>query len=119
MTKLLNHLQRNAIAYLALFVALGGTSYAAVSLPPGSVGARQIKNHSITPVKFDPSTIGASVRYWARISAAGRIIASWPKAKIVVWYTRSDRPVHGWCCQVGQADRALVLLVGHCGGLAG
>ena len=51
MTRFLSHLKSNAIAYLALFIALGGTSYAAVSLPAGSVGARQIKNHSITPVE--------------------------------------------------------------------
>jgi hypothetical protein len=32
--------------------------------------------------------IGGSVRYWARISASGEVIASsQPKAKIVVWYT--------------------------------
>jgi hypothetical protein len=27
------HVKRNAVAYVALFVALGGTSYAAVRLP--------------------------------------------------------------------------------------
>ena len=44
MTRLLAHARRNAVAYVALFVALGGTSYAAFSLPAGSVGAREIKN---------------------------------------------------------------------------
>ena len=102
MTKLLNHFKRNAIAYLALFVALGGTSYAAVSLPPGSVGARQIKNHSITPVKFDPTTIGASVRYWARISATGRIIASWPRAKILGWASNPAGPGTGGIIRWGR-----------------
>ena len=43
MTRLVAHARRNAIAYLALFVALGGTSYAAFSLPAGSVGARQLQ----------------------------------------------------------------------------
>ncbi len=43
MTRALNHLKSNAIAYLALFVALGGTSYAAVRLPAGSVGARALR----------------------------------------------------------------------------
>jgi len=32
---MLTHLKRNAIAYTALFLALGGTSYAAVRLPAG------------------------------------------------------------------------------------
>ena len=34
----LHHLRNNAVGYVALFVALGGTSYAAISLPAGSVG---------------------------------------------------------------------------------
>lgn len=38
------------IAYLALFTALGGTSYAALSLPANSVGSRQIRNHSVKPL---------------------------------------------------------------------
>ena len=87
MTKLVAHARSNAIAYLALFVALGGTSYAAASLPAGSVGARQIQNHSITPVKFDRTAIGGSVRYWARIGAGGQIVASRPRVRVVVWYS--------------------------------
>jgi hypothetical protein len=38
MTRIANHIRNNVIGYLALFVALGGTSYAAVSpsaCPPG------------------------------------------------------------------------------------
>lgn len=38
------------VAYLALFAALGGTSYAAVSLKPNSVGTQQIKNNSVRTV---------------------------------------------------------------------
>ena len=34
-------------AYLALFVALGGTSYAAVKLPKNSVGSKQIKKNAV------------------------------------------------------------------------
>jgi hypothetical protein len=34
-------------AYLALFIALGGTSYAAVKLPKNSVGATQIKANAV------------------------------------------------------------------------
>jgi hypothetical protein len=39
------------VALLALFVALGGSSYAALSLPKGSVGARQLKKDSVTSPK--------------------------------------------------------------------
>ncbi len=41
MTRILSHLKSNAVAYLALFVALSGTSYAASRLPAGSVGTRR------------------------------------------------------------------------------
>ena len=41
------HLGKNVIAYLALFVALGGTSYAALKLPKNSVGSKQIKNGAV------------------------------------------------------------------------
>jgi hypothetical protein len=85
LTKATRHFRANAIAYLALMVALGGTSYAAVNLPAGSVGAKQLKNHSITQVKLDPQSIGAVVRYWAVIDPSGRVIASRPKARIVIW----------------------------------
>ena len=74
MNKVIQHIRGSAVAYVALFIALGGTSYA-LSLPAGSVGTRQLRNGSvtskklangsITPVKLDPSTIGGSVRHWA------------------------------------------------------
>lgn len=41
----------NVMATIALFVALGGASYAAVKLPKNSVGTKQIKNKSITGAK--------------------------------------------------------------------
>jgi hypothetical protein len=41
------HLRRNAVAYLALFVALGGTSWAAVTLPRNSVGSAQLKRGAV------------------------------------------------------------------------
>jgi hypothetical protein len=37
----------NVTATLALFIALGGTSYAAVTLPRDSIGARQIRSGSV------------------------------------------------------------------------
>jgi hypothetical protein len=45
------------IALIALFVALGGTSYAALSLPPNSVGTRQLKNGAVTSKKVAPKLI--------------------------------------------------------------
>jgi len=47
----LSHVKSNLVGYLALFVALGGTSYAAVSLPKNSVGTQQLKNGAVTGSK--------------------------------------------------------------------
>lgn len=94
MLKTLTFIRHNAIALLALFVALGGTSYAAFSLPAGSVGTPQLRNHSVTPVKLNRSGIGGYVHFWARISAGGRVIASRPRAEVLVWY-KAPSPFSG------------------------
>lgn len=47
------------ISLIALFVALGGTTYAAVSLPKNSVGTRQLKNGAVTRKKINRKTIAA------------------------------------------------------------
>ncbi|MEA2391318.1 MAG: hypothetical protein QOK31_1427 [Solirubrobacteraceae bacterium] len=39
------------MAYVALFVALGGTSYAALRLPANSVGSKQIRNNAVSSSK--------------------------------------------------------------------
>jgi hypothetical protein len=75
MRALVRHLRGNAIAYTALFVALGGTGYAAMNLPKGSVGAKQIKNHSIVPVKFNHKSINGSVRAWAIVNSSGKLVS--------------------------------------------
>src|SRR3984957_15113605 len=87
MNRALNHFKSNVIAYLALFVALGGTSYAATTLGPGSVGTRQLQNHSVSPVKLQKSSIGGYVQDWAQISGRGHVIASRPHAHIADWAT--------------------------------
>jgi len=47
MAKLSLFLRNNCVGLLALFVALGGTSYAAVKLPKNSVGSAQIKSGAV------------------------------------------------------------------------
>jgi hypothetical protein len=42
------------VAFTALFVALGGSSYAITKLPDNSVGTRQLKARAVTLVKLDP-----------------------------------------------------------------
>ena len=39
----------NVMATLALFVSLGGASYAAITLPAGSVGHQQLRTHAVGP----------------------------------------------------------------------
>lgn len=48
------------VACLALFVALGGSAYAAVTLSPNSVGTVQLKNHAVTSAKLAYGSVGAA-----------------------------------------------------------
>ena len=66
MKRFLTHLRSNVVAYIALFVALGGTSYAAVS----------VANHSLVPKNFNPRYIGGYVRAWASVDSKGHVLAS-------------------------------------------
>ncbi len=86
--RILQCLRSQSIGVLALLIALGGTSYAAVNLPSGSVGTSQLRDHSVTPAKLDTGArrrvkLGptADVRYWARVSARGKVIAGSPGAR--------------------------------------
>ena len=49
-----------AVATLALFIALGGTGYAVTSLPAGSVGTSQLKNASVTAAKLHSHSVDAA-----------------------------------------------------------
>jgi hypothetical protein len=48
------------ISLIALFVALGGSAYAASSLPKNSVGTKQLKNNAVTEKKIAKSARGIS-----------------------------------------------------------
>ena len=74
MAAVLSHIRRNAVAYVALFAALGGTSYAAIA----------VRNHSLTPVKLAPRYFGGYVRAWASITAAGRVSRSSDRPHVVM-----------------------------------
>jgi hypothetical protein len=53
----------NVISLIALAVALGGSAYAAVSLPKNSVGPKQIKKRAVTNAKLANGAVtGAKVR---------------------------------------------------------
>jgi hypothetical protein len=109
-TRLIHHLRSNAIAYLALMVALGGTSYAAINLPANSVGTHQLKtgavttnklaNGSVTAKKLDGKSIGGSVLHWASVSEDGRVLGGsrgahvstkGPRFYVLDWASRFPR----------------------------
>jgi hypothetical protein len=48
------------VALLALFVALGGSAYAAIKLPKNSVGTKQLKDSSVTSAKVREHSLLAS-----------------------------------------------------------
>ena len=50
------YLRTHHIGLIALFVALGGTSYAAITLPANSVGNKQLKTGAVTLKKIERST---------------------------------------------------------------
>ena len=65
------------IAVLALFVALSGTAYAAVTLTPNSVGTAQLKNGAVTLTKIAKKAQGAlKPRAWAYVKSDGTILKS-------------------------------------------
>jgi hypothetical protein len=82
MRRLARFLRQNVIALLALFVALGGTSYAAVELPANSVGTKQLKNGAVTAEKIkkaavraaDINTNGLKVPYATTAGSASSIV---------------------------------------------
>jgi hypothetical protein len=64
MTAIRKHLSyANAMATLAVFVSLGGGAYAALQIPPHSVGAVQLKRNAVTGAKVRNSSLtGADIR---------------------------------------------------------
>lgn len=69
MHRLRRHLTyANIMATLAVFIALGGVSYAAVSLPANSVGSNQIKNKAVSLKKI---SIGAREALHGATGTAG------------------------------------------------
>lgn len=49
---LAEHIRSNIVGYLALVIAMGGTSYAAAALADNSVGTRHLRNGAVTTPKI-------------------------------------------------------------------
>ena len=50
----------NVMATIAVFIALGGASYAALKLPKNSVGAKQLKKNAVTTAKIKKEAVTAA-----------------------------------------------------------
>jgi hypothetical protein len=70
----------NVTASLALFVALGGTGYAAIKLPANSVGAKQIKKSAVTNKKIGADAVTGSKVKNSSLTAADLKLSTLPKA---------------------------------------
>lgn len=58
--KFTRHVRGQLVGYIALFVAMGGVSYAAVKLPANSVGTKQLKSAAVTGKKVKPGSLLAT-----------------------------------------------------------
>lgn len=100
MTRTIDFLKHNAIALAALFIALGGTSYAAVAIPKDSVGARQLRRgavtatkiHSgaITPGKLSSKSFGGRILYLTELNPDGSVALSDPKGIATTKWTEGS-----------------------------
>lgn len=70
------YLKQNALGAIAIFIALGGTGYAAISIPRDSVGTRQLRDGAVTSAKLDAKQIGGTIFAWAYVDADGKVLAS-------------------------------------------
>jgi hypothetical protein len=53
----------NVMATIAVFIALGGASYAATQLPKNSVGTKQLRNNAVTGAKIKKGAVtGAKIK---------------------------------------------------------
>ena len=58
LTRLARYIGRHHLALLALFVALGGTSYATVlNVPKASVGTPELKRNAVKAAKIAPNAV--------------------------------------------------------------
>src|SRR5689334_13870395 len=58
-SKVVTYVRHHHVGLVALFIALGGTAYAA-SLPRNSVGTSQLKNNAVTSAKVKDGSLQAS-----------------------------------------------------------
>jgi hypothetical protein len=112
------------ISLIALFVALGGTTYAATSLPANSVGTRQIKNGAVTASKLNKhvavknatNAITAQNATYAKTAQNATALGGYPASYFALAAIEpahivgtTNQPVfqNGWSGSVGADDEGL------------
>jgi hypothetical protein len=92
------------VAFIALLVALGGTSYAIQALPKASVGAKQLKNNAVTSKKIKNGVVNSNkVKNGSLLSAdfkAGQLPAG-PQGPRGLTGERGERGERGLQGEVG------------------
>jgi hypothetical protein len=82
----------NVVSTLALFIALGGVSYAAVTLPAHSVGTRQLKRNAVNGAKVrDHSLTALDFAGGLRRGAKGDVGATGPAGPAGAQGPKGDR----------------------------
>jgi hypothetical protein len=110
--RLLIQVRGNAVAYVALFVALSGTAFAAsTAIRPNSVGTPEIKNRAVTGAKVALRTLtGANVgkATLTGYNIKSSTLSTVPNAAHLLGLTptRFQRALTGQCA-AGQAVRAV------------
>ena len=87
----------NTISVVALFVALGGASYAAVSLPRDSVGTRQLRGHAVTHSKLAPESVDTRQLRDRSVEASKLALGGVQKLSLSPW-------IRGQLARAGQQD---------------
>ena len=92
----------NVMATIAVFIALGGASYAAINLPKNSVGAKQLKKDAVTTTKIKKEAVtGAKVK----VSSLGTVpSAAHADRATSVESLPTPEPVHAVALENGCAN---------------
>jgi hypothetical protein len=97
------------VAFIALVVALGGTSYAIQALPSNSVGSKQLKNNAVTSKKIKNGSVNSNkVKNGSLMSAdfkAGQLPAG-PQGPRGLTGERGERGLQGEVGPPGPATGA-------------
>ena len=122
----------NVMSTVAVFVALGGASYAATQLPPNSIGSRQLRDGAVTPPKLaipvggglsrggsgsQPTSLRlagtcppkASCPAPAPTTLTSATVTLTRPAKVLVLASAVADDTVGTCCDTGSAEVTLAL----------